>query len=68
MMDSGLCWCGSGWFALESEEGEPFGVCIDEQGVITGWAGALVCIECDTKWQPPRERLRLIQGETDDRT
>ncbi len=46
------CECGSSWFRLEGRPGDPDflkhgAVTIDGTGRITGYAGAIVCIECE---------------------
>lgn len=71
----GQCSCGSAWFKLQPHEDEPSdeveealaAVAIDTQGMITGYAGKLVCIECSSDWDPSisfkqtRSHLRVVQ-------
>lgn len=60
---SASCPCGEGWFRLEGEHGA---VCIDTKGMVTGYAGRLVCISCGEEWQPPVERraaFRVVGAE-----
>lgn len=68
--DFGSCPCGSAWFVLEVPD-EAVGdcrpaVCIDEDGNINGFAGKLVCIECEQDWNPElrfrrtRSHLRIV--------
>ncbi|MET8696954.1 hypothetical protein ABZV65_30940 [Streptomyces bauhiniae] len=46
-----LCACGSGWFELRAG-GKPGAVCMEANGVISGYAGGPYCIECGTPWRP----------------
>jgi hypothetical protein len=68
----GQCVCGCAWFTIEpeaevdtvSEVGAA--VCIDTEGNVTGYAGKLVCVECETDWDPnvrfkPHGHLRAVE-------
>lgn len=63
--DGAVCLhCGSAWFHLApppEAEGDAVGIVLDHDGHITGWAGVIVCMECDEPWQP-RPQLRLVNG------
>lgn len=58
-----VCSCGSQWFGLQTEHANhPHGaVTLDERGQVTAYAGNPVCIECDTPWTPPAERLQVVR-------
>ncbi len=67
--DFGQCVCGGAWFALAAPDGEegPGVVSIDTEGKVTGWAGELVCAQCEEVWNPnirftrTRGHLRVIE-------
>ena len=66
--DIGQCGCGSAWFYLVQLEDLEDDDVDAPPGVwnITGYAGRLVCIECDEDWNPhvrfsPRGHLRVVQ-------
>lgn len=68
----GQCVCGSAWFRLEQldeidEDDVGPAVCIDPDGGVTGYAGKLVCVECEVDWNPnmrfkrAKGHLRLVE-------
>ena len=69
----GQCVCGSGWFELALPDDLPEeatcgpAVCIDTNGLVTGYAGKLVCLECGVDWDPhvrfkaTRSFLRVVE-------
>lgn len=73
--DYGSCpECGDAWFDIAKPPDAPFstdplskpGVCIDDEGNVTGYAGVLSCLGCGAIWRhknPQRPFLRLVQDE-----
>lgn len=73
--DGGTCsHCGNAWFDLVAPETSPedvpspvpAAVCIDDDGMIVGYAGMLRCTDCDQLWDGShfeRPFLRLGGGE-----
>ena len=70
--DWGQCVCGCAWFTIEPEDDADLAaagaaVCISFEGEVTGYAGKLVCSECDTDWNPnmrfsaARGHLRVVK-------
>jgi hypothetical protein len=67
------CKCGSAWFRLVGRPEDPpsmnqGAVALDETGMITAYAGRLVCIECgETKEAGARERplLKLMDDRAE---
>ncbi len=64
--------CGEAWFELRHmlDDDRPYNdgvgpaVCIDRDGVITGFAGRLVCVGCGADWVPGgvfRGGLRVVK-------
>lgn len=59
--DGATCTCGSSWFTLRPGDGADLAaVTLDESGVVTGFAGTPVCVECEQPWVPRRDRLQLV--------
>lgn len=67
--DLGMCPCGSAWFEICVPEGADWNadpaVCISSDGSITGYAGILRCVDCNTDWSPEyqfrmRRHLRVV--------
>lgn len=51
------CPCGSSWFELRRQPGDPEGVehgavCISAEGGVTGFVGLPHCISCGLPWEP----------------
>jgi hypothetical protein len=52
------CPCGSSWFELRRQPGDPEGVehgavCISAEGAVTGFVGLPHCISCGLPWRGP---------------
>lgn len=55
--DMALCPCGSGWFALRGRPADPEiagngAVAMSASGMITGYIGEPICVECGRPWAP----------------
>lgn len=60
--DGATCSCGSSWFRIVPNDGEDQAAfSLDDRGIVTGYSGKPVCAECSEPWQPPRERLRVVE-------
>lgn len=53
------CQCGEQWFELR-REGAPGLVAVTEAGVVSGYAGVLLCGSCGTEYVAPRQRLTVV--------
>lgn len=53
--DYAVCECGSSWFELRHPGAgeQPGQVCLNNDGSVTGYAGAPHCTECGKIWAPP---------------
>ena len=46
-----------------AEKGQPEDglICIDERGIVTGFAGDPYCSDCGQPWVPREERLKIVE-------
>ena len=60
------CFCGSTWFELRgsptASDVSSYGlVTVTKEGVVTGWAGEVHCVECGERWETSSLHLRAVE-------